>query len=371
MSKRVIIIPDSFKGSLSSKTVASTIERALCEHGDYEIVCIPIADGGEGTASCLLSFLHGSTKTIKVHSPEDKLIDANYVITQKNVAVIEIAESSGITKQEQLNPLLSNTFGFGELISDALNEGIREFILCLGGSASTDCGLGMAEALGAKFFDKNGERVRPSGRTLLDIMSVDTSEMDERLPECSFTVMSDVENPLFGPLGAAQAFAPQKGASHEQVFFLEAGLKHISDVLRGVGFKDAMLVRGAGAAGGAGYGCTAFLNAKLESGMTVLLELCRFDDKIKTADFVITGEGKFDEQSLMGKVVGRIYERSLSKPMIVFCEKCDFSKDQLEKKNISVVEIATDIPLEESINNAESLLYSKACEFFASNEMFL
>lgn len=370
MEKRVIIIPDSFKGSLSSGKAAAIINEILLQKSGYETICIPIADGGEGSTECILNVIPGEMKTVLVHSPEDKLIEAKYGITKDRTAIIEIAESSGITKQEKLNPMFANTYGFGEMISAALDEGIRKFLLCLGGSASTDCGLGMASALGAKFYDINNEPVRPSGRTLLDIMRMDTSSMDERLWNSSFTVMSDVENPLFGPLGAAFVYGPQKGATKEEVVFLDAGLKHISNVYRQAGFKDPAILRGAGAAGGAGYGCFAFLNAKIESGIDALLDFCDFDEKIKNVDFVVTGEGKFDEQSLMGKVIDGIHKRSLGKPMIVFCGKCDLSPEDYSEKNITVVEINRGKTIEESMKNAETYLYESAKEFFISDPRF-
>lgn len=368
MNKKIIVIPDSFKGSMSSETVADIISTAIKEETSYEPIKLPIADGGEGSTNCVIKSLGGEIKKAKVHSPENQIIEASYGITKDNIAVIEIAESSGITKQSKLNPLIATTFGFGELIKDALDKGARKFLLCLGGSATTDCGCGMAAALGVKFIDDYGEELIPTGATLLQVANVDMSQLDKRIRECSFTVMSDVENPLYGENGAAYIFAPQKGADENEVGFLDEGLRNISSVCEECGLVSSKGLKGAGAAGGAGYGCVAFLGANIVSGINAMLDICKFDELVINADMIITGEGKLDSQSLMGKVVGGIMARSIGKPMVVFCGICTMDEKELEEFKLDVVEIGKGISLEESIANGEKNLRDRATKFFKEKE---
>ncbi len=368
MKKKIIVIPDSFKGSMSSETVAKIIAGAIKETTSYEPVCLPIADGGEGSTLCVIKALGGTIEKTVVHSPENVLIKALYGVTPENQAVIEIAESSGITRQSKLNPMTASTYGFGELINAALNKGIRKFLLCLGGSATTDCGLGMAAALGARFFDKDKKEFVPTGETLLLVKNIDLSMLDKRIFESKFTVMSDVENPLYGINGAAFVYGPQKGASEAQVKILDAGLQQVSKICKKAGLIDCEGVKGAGAAGGAGYGCVAFLKAQIVSGINAMLDICKFDELVKDASLIVTGEGKFDEQSLMGKVVDGIRNRSSNKPMTVFCGICALDKEKQEALNIEAVEIGRGIPLEESIAHGDKYLKEKALAYFKERE---
>lgn len=203
----------------------------------------------------------------------------------------------------------------------------------------------------------------PTGATLKDVVSIDTSEIDARIWQSRFTVMSDVENPLFGPLGAAHIYAPQKGASPDEVALLDAGLVHISNVMRRQGFKDPCSIKGAGAAGGTAYGCAAFLNATIESGIDAMLDICHFEEALSNAAYIVTGEGKLDEQSFMGKVVGGIRKRSMGKPMYVFCGKNELSADRLSSLDITAIEIAPGVSKEESMKNSEKYLREAAREF--------
>ncbi|MBO7336648.1 MAG: glycerate kinase, partial [Lachnospiraceae bacterium] len=228
MNKKVIIIPDSFKGSLTSEEAAAILKKSA-ENAGFEALAFPIADGGEGSVNSILS-VKGGTRFFKtVTGPDGNDIEAMYGITSDNIAVIEIAESSGITKQKEPHPMTAGTFGFGSLIRDALDRGARKFLLCLGGSASTDCGTGMAAALGVVFLNEKKESFVPCGETLSDIANVDISGLDKRISESSFCVMTDVTNPLYGPEGAAYVFAPQKGADPEQVKKLDMGLKNAAE----------------------------------------------------------------------------------------------------------------------------------------------
>lgn len=361
---KVIIIPDSFKGSMSSETVADILEKVIKKNTIYEPVKIPIADGGEGSTACILRSLGGSERRVKVQSPEGVPIFATYGILPDKTAVVEIAESSGLTKQTSFAAGKATSFGFGQLIKDAMDYGCKKFLLCLGGSATTDAGCGMAAALGIEFFTKEGKIIIPTGDTLEKVASINLKRMDKRVKDCTFTVMCDVENPLFGEKGAAYVYGPQKGASPEDVKRLDNGLRSISKVMEESGLVSQEGMAGAGAAGGAGYGCVAFLGAKLVSGINAMLDICKFDDLVNDAKLVITGEGKFDEQSLNGKVVYGIRNRSKGKPMIVFCGITTMEEEYIKEQNIIPVEIGRGIPVQESMRKGKDLLREKAEEFF-------
>lgn len=369
MKRKIVVIPDSFKGSMTSTQVADIIGDVIEKETSYETVRIPIADGGEGSTDCILRSLGGEKTKMLVEGPEHKAIESCYGMTKDGTAIIEIAESSGITKQSSYDALGATTYGFGELILDALDEGVRKFLLCLGGSATTDAATGMAAALGVKFFDEKGKEFVPTGGSLSKVARIDLQGLDSRIGESEFTVMSDVENPLYGELGAAYVYGPQKGASPEDVIKLDEGLRHISEVMEAVGLISCQNVKGAGAAGGAGYGCVAFLDAKIVSGINAMLDICKFDEVVKDAEVIITGEGKFDEQSLMGKVVDGIHSRASGKPMVVFCGISTIDKAKSNEMDIEVIEIGRGIPLEESIKHGDEYLKNKAHEWIKASRI--
>lgn len=365
--KSILVIPDSFKGCMTSERVAEIISDVIESKTEYKAISIPIADGGEGSTDCMLKVLGGEKISVPVHSPTGNIIMASYGITdslEDRAAIIEIAEPCGITKQEGLHPTDSNTLGFGEMIRDALDRGIRRFFLCLGGSATTDCGLGMAAALGAEFWDSVGYRFIPTGGTMKDVAGVDLSGLDPRIRESSFICMSDVTNPLYGPSGAAHVFSPQKGATKAEVRLLDKGLLHISKILDFAGLIPCEAVIGAGAAGGAGYGCAAFLDATITSGINAMLDICNFDSLVDDAAMIITGEGKLDSQSTMGKVVGGIRQRAKGKPIVVFTGICELSQRELNSMNVTCIEIGRGIPLEESFRDAPENLRKQAEKYF-------
>ncbi len=361
--QKVIVIPDSFKGSMSSQEVTDILVESIEEHLKCEIIRLPIADGGEGSVDCILRAKGGSRKVVMVHSPEGKWIEAAYGILPDGTAVLEIAESSGLTKQTGFRALEASTYGFGELIKAALDEGCRKFFLCLGGSATTDCGCGMAAALGITFYDQEGRTFVPAGGTLADVSKIDCSGLDQRIGESVFTVMGDVTNPLYGPLGAAYIYAPQKGATKEEVAVLDAGLIHVAEVIE----RDCQAMppeAGAGAAGGAGYGCTAFLGAKVVSGIDGMLELCQFDTLVKDCDLVVTGEGCLDEQSLMGKVLSGIRQHSGDREIVSFCGICKVPAKELPQYHVTAVEIAGGISVQESMEKGKHYLKLAADTYF-------
>ncbi len=362
--ENMIIIPDSFKGSMSSTEVADIIAKEAKKCGYENCIKIPIADGGEGSVDCILASLGGHKEYVTVKSPENKDISAFYGIATDGTAIIEIAESSGITKQTSYQALEATTYGFGQLIRHALDKGCRKFLLCLGGSATTDCGCGMAAALGIGFFDGEEKTFIPVGGTLSQVTRIDLQGVDERIAESEFVVMCDVENPLYGEQGAAYIYAPQKGASQDEVLILDEGLKSICSVLKEYTGVDYSTLKGGGAAGGAGCGCAAFLGAKMKSGIEAMLEISKFDEKKEKCKLIVTGEGKLDQQSLMGKVLSGIKRHAGELPITVFCGICEIPEDELEIMGIHGIEIGRGIPVEESMRNGKKYLKEKAKDYF-------
>ncbi len=337
MIKRVVIAPDSFKGTLSSRRVVEIISDAFAKaFKGMDIIRMPIADGGEGSLDAIISVTGGAVYRAEVQGPDGKDLTARYGITPDGRAIIEMAESSGITRQKTLHPTTSNTYGFGQLILEALNKGARKFTLCVGGSATTDGGCGMAAALGAKFCRKNGKPYVPTGDTLSLMESMDLSGMDSRIKESEFTVMCDVDNPLFGPNGAAYIYGPQKGASESQVIMLDNGLKHLNDLLMEHGFPDFGAYPGAGAAGGIGAGCIAFLGGELKSGSEEILNLFDFENIARSADLIITGEGSFDSQSISGKLISGVCRKASGTPVIVICGINRCPQEEFETRILEV-----------------------------------
>ncbi len=302
--KKIVIAPDSFKGTLSSLEVCNIVKKSLLEeNADLEITEVPIADGGEGMTESFMCAMAGSEKNeLKAESPLGREIDVYYAVIGGDTAVIEMAMASGITIEKENDAMRASTYGTGQIIKHALDKGIRKFFLGIGGSATTDGGIGCTAALGGKFLDKDGNMVPLCGEGLADIVTVDLSELDERIKESDITVLCDVKNPLYGKTGAAYIFGPQKGASEKQVEILDAGLKNLADISAEYLKKDFSQYEGTGAAGGLGFALVAFLGGTLKGGIDHILDMLSFDEKVKDADLVITGEGKMDSQSLMGKL---------------------------------------------------------------------
>ena len=354
---KAIIAPDSYKGALTAKQATEKIAEAVsAAFPDCVIVKMPIADGGEGSVDTIIGAIGGEIYETQALSPDGRMIGASYGIAANGTAIIEMAQSSGITKQNGLHPLTSNTYGFGQLILDALDRGAREFILCIGGSATTDGGCGMAAALGVRFFDKPGNCYIPCGDTLGNIAAIDTGGIDKRITESNFTVMCDVDNPLYGLQGAAHVYSPQKGANPEQILFLDDGLRHLGETLFEQFERDHANTPGAGAAGGLGAGCMAFLGAALMNGIDAILKLCGFDKHIQDADLVITGEGKLDSQSFSGKVLSGILSKAGGVPVWSICGVCECDEETLSKNNVVVFEMSKGISISESLSNAEKYL---------------
>ena len=312
--KKIVIASDSFKGSLSSAEVAACGERAVHRlFPDCKVVQLPVADGGEGTVETMTAALGGQSVTAIVHDPLGRLITARYGwIAQEQTALIEMAAASGLPllPLEERNPWLTSTYGTGELIRNALERGCHKFLIAIGGSATNDGGMGLLQALGFRFLDAEGKELPGCGGSLQQIQQIDSSGVLVDLAQCQFTVACDVTNPFYGPTGAAYVFAPQKGADAEMVEALDQGLRHFAQLIHTTQGIAIDQLAGAGAAGGLGGGLVAFLNARLTPGIEMVLDALRFDTQITGADLIITGEGKLDAQTCMGKTPLGILRRA-------------------------------------------------------------
>lgn len=301
-----ILVPDSFKGTLSAIEVCNIMKSSIKNlYKDANIISVPVADGGEGTVDAFLYALGGEKKSIWVSDAfnEQKIL-AHYAMLKDNIAVIEMAACAGLPLvKNRLEPDKTTTFGVGELIIDAINSGAKKIILGLGGSATNDGGCGMAAALGVKFKDEQDQEFIPTGGTLSQIYKIDMNNIYSKIKDIEFISMCDVDNPLCGRLGASAVFAPQKGADEDMVKSLDEGLAHLAKIIKRDLHIEVKDIKGAGAAGGLGAGSIAFLQSKLTKGIDVILDTINFDELVSKADIVFTGEGKFDSQSLHGKVV--------------------------------------------------------------------
>ena len=309
----ILIAADSFKGSCSARQVTETIERAAKNViPDVNVTKIPVADGGEGTVDALVTAMNGTKVAVPAHDPLGRPITAEYGLLPDGSAVIETAAASGLTllKLEERDALHASTFGTGELIRHALEHGVKKIILGLGGSATTDGGAGLAGALGISFLDKNGKEQEPGGVHLSELASISTDGLLKEAAGCEFVVACDVKNHLCGALGAAAVFGPQKGADAEQVKILDAALAHYASVLKDELHCDAADTDGSGAAGGLLCGILPYFPVTICSGIDLVLDLTDFDEHVKHADLVITGEGRIDFQSALGKVPVGVAERA-------------------------------------------------------------
>ncbi|MDO5532783.1 glycerate kinase [Sutterella sp.] len=328
---KILLLPDSFKGSLSSARAANILETAAREvFPDAEIEAFPIADGGEGTLEAMKKACGGALVPVEVTGPCGVPVRARY-LSIGNSAVIELAEAAGLAlRMPGFSPMRTTTFGVGQLIANALEVGHRHIVIGLGGSATTDCGCGLAAALGTQFLDPTGRPFVPTGESLTAIRSIRLNGFFFRQNSPRIEALCDVSNPLYGPQGAAEVFGPQKGASPDEVKRLDEGLRHVADL-----FKKSKVnlnaVKGGGAAGGAGAGVAAFLNGRLVSGIDAVLDLMKFEEKAKTADLIVTGEGCVDGQTLSGKVAAGIARRAGGTPVAVLAGSSLVTPDEMEK----------------------------------------
>jgi len=361
----IVIATDSFKGCCTTLEAAAEFKRGILRvFPNARINIIPIADGGEGTVSAVLSALGGSLKPVRVKGPLGEETEAVFGIASGGRAVLEMAAASGLTLVTKKDPMRASTYGTGELIKAALDSGCTDIYIGIGGSATNDGGAGMAEALGVRFADKNGRPVPPGGGSLHLIDTIDISNVDKRLNNASITVMSDVTNPLCGENGASAVYGPQKGATPEQVKLLDSNLEHLARKVREQLHTDFANTPGAGAAGGLGFGLMAFTGAKLRSGIEAILDLAGFDALARDADLIITGEGNLDAQSAMGKVLSGIARRAKAygKPVIAIAGGIGKGAERIYEHGIDAAISSTCRPMtvEEAVAAAGELLAGAA-----------
>ena len=335
--RKILIAPDSFKESLSATEVANAIEAGVL-NADHSIktVKLPMADGGEGTLAVIHSLVNAKKHNSIVNNALGSPIDADWLqLTDTRTAVIEVAQSIGLAQLnlEDRNPLLTSSFGVGQHIQQALDAGVENITIALGGSATNDAGAGLLQALGAEYYDNNGQSIRACGGNLNVINSIDFSNLDTRLAQTNITLLCDVSNVLCGEHGASAVFAPQKGASKNDVRTLDNNLIHFSALLEQISNKHIAAVQGAGAAGGIPAALLATTNAQIQSGIDYVLELTQFSTHLSDADWVITGEGKIDHQTLNGKVIAGIADRArvARVPVIALGGCVDINSQQLRQ----------------------------------------
>ena len=312
--KKCVVVSDSFKGTVSSREICAIAQRVIPRHFPAcEVVCIPVADGGEGTVDCFIQAMGAQRVEVSVTNALGEKSAAAYARLDE-LAIIEMAAAAGLPQVGARRcPGTATTYGVGELIVHAVGSGCKRILLGLGGSATNDGGCGCAAALGVGFLDADGQSFIPVGDTLGRIGRIDTAKAEELLHGVELTIMCDVTNPLYGPTGAAYVFAPQKGADAEKVKRLDAGLRHFGDVIRSQLGIDVSAMPGAGAAGGMGAGCVALLGGIIQSGIDAVLDVTGFDRQLEGADLVITGEGRIDSQSADGKVISGVARRTRAK----------------------------------------------------------
>ncbi len=323
--KTFLLAPDSFKESMTAEQACAAMQRGIVKAlPDAQFIYVPMADGGEGTVDALVAARNGRKVELDVSGPfiQQKVQSYFGLIENDQTAVIEMALANGIhlIESSQRNPLLTSTLGTGEIIKAALELSVSKIIIGLGGSVTNDAGAGMAQALGAKFLDENGQAVQVGGGQLDQIQSIDLSQLDPRLKSTEIVIASDVNNPLCGENGASHVFAPQKGATSEMVDVLDQNLSHFANLVKQQLNLDIAHVQGTGAAGGLGFGLMAFAGAKIRSGVEIVIEETGLSEKIAQADYVFTGEGGIDFQTKFGKTpfgVAQVAKR-FNKPVIAF-----------------------------------------------------
>ena len=356
---KFVLAPDKYKGSLTAFEFCNAVEEGLnLALENAEIIKMPLADGGDGTIDVVKHYLKGDLVKVKVNGPLFRTVEASYLYSRETrISYIEMAEASGLKllKEEEKNCMLATTLGTGELIADALQKGAKEIILGIGGSATNDGGMGMASALGFRFLDENNAVLEPKGENLIHIKTIDSTQVNPLLKNVTVKVACDVTNPLYGRNGAAYIYAGQKGASIEDLEALDNGLRNYSKIVKRQFGIDAQQIEGAGAAGGMGAGSVVFLNAQLISGIDLIKELADFDTNIKGADWVITGEGKLDDQTLSGKTISGVITSAKNQnvPVAALCGSVNIS---VETQNELGLDYAVSIV--KGISNLEEAMAS-------------
>lgn len=356
----IIVAPDSFKGSLTAAEAADAIVQGVREvMPEAEIVSIPLADGGEGTVEALVLATRGRILQAEVTGPMGDPVEASYGILGDDVTgVVEMAQAAGLSlvPAQKRNPLLATTYGVGELMRAALDEGCRWLIVGLGGSATSDGGAGMAQALGVRLLSGDGGDLKRGAAALMSLERIDTSGRDPRVEEATIYAASDVTNPLCGPEGAAAVYGPQKGADDQMVRRLDQALTHFAEVVERDLVIDVREMSGAGAAGGLGAGLVALCGAEIRSGPSLVLELLRFEEYLEAADLVLTGEGKVDRQIEFGKAISGVamLAEKHTVPVVAFAGSLEEEQADLVERGISAVVPIAPGPIEEAAAMAQA-----------------
>lgn len=359
--KKVIIIPDSFKGTLSAKQICRILkEKVHQQFPACEVVTVPVADGGEGSVDCFLEALGGRKETVQVHGPYMELMEAEYGILSDGTAVVEMASCAGLPLvEDRENPKKTTTYGVGELILAAAKAGSKRIITGLGGSCTNDGGCGMAAALGIRFYDAQDREFVPTGGTLKEIRRIDMSRREKLLDQIELLAMCDITNPLTGPEGAAHVFSPQKGADEGMIQELEAGMVHYASILeQTVQIPKIRELPGGGAAGGMGTGMAALLGAKLIPGIQAVLDTVQIDTLAEHADLILTGEGKIDSQSIHGKVLSGIARRgkALGIPVVAIAGGIDREAlPELYRDGLTAAFSINQLPEDFSVSRGKSM----------------
>ena len=359
--KKIVIVLDSFKGSLSSLAAGQAFADGVKEaDNNIETIVYSVADGGEGTIEALHQNCGGTLRVLDVNDPLFRKVRAEYVELGDGTVVIEMAKASGLTlvEPELRNPMNTTTHGTGELIEHALDNGAKKIILAIGGSATNDGGIGMLSALGIRFIDKNTQELSPIGGNLGKINTIDTSSVHPKLKECEFVVACDVDNPLCGTNGAAHIYGPQKGATPEIVETLDQSLRHFAGLISEEFALDISQIKGSGAAGGMGAGLLAFTNTTLKSGIEIILDQIGINTHLSDADLVFVGEGQLDKQTVMGKAPMGIAQRAQQYkiPVIAIGGSIDGDPKELHDYGITAYFAAVGRPmsLEQAMTSEET-----------------
>lgn len=358
---KILVLSDAHKGGLSSlvagKAIAQGLRRASPE---AQVTVLQAADGGEGTLEAFLALEQGVRHRVRVQDPLGRPVNAQWGALPGGRGILEMASASGLTLLKEKAPMAAHTYGCGQLIQAALDQGVKQLWIGLGGSATTDGGIGMARALGVRFLNARGEALNSGGEDLLQIAKIDLRHLDPRLKEVEIRALGDVTNPLFGSRGAARVFGPQKGATSQEVKQLDQGLAHLAACVKSQLGLDLAQLPGAGAAGGLGYGLMVFAGARIQSGIEVLLKQEKMQKALDEADLIITGEGRFDGQSLMGKLATGVLKEGNKRgcPVCVVAGALGPEAEQAYGVGFAAMEGAVCEPmtLEEALARAPELL---------------
>lgn len=368
---KFLFASDSFKGTLTSEQTMELLARAAKDvFGDIEYSGVPVADGGEGTTDAVVAAENGQWIEAEVCGPMMEKVTARYGKLDAHRAVIEMAAASGLplVPIDRRNPLHATSYGTGELIRHALDQGFTDISIAIGGSATNDGGMGCARALGVRFLDDQGRELEGRGEDLEKVCAIDVSNLDHRVSGAKITVMCDVTNPLCGENGATWTFGAQKGATPEMQARLEAGMVNYRDVIRRQFAIDPDAIKGAGAAGGLGAALMVFLGGEMKSGIDTVLDLIGFDKRLEGTDLVVTGEGRTDWQSCFGKVMQGVGERATKKGVVAVGLSGSLGRDAAQIFDHGIMSLMTTVdapmPLEEALGRAEELYYLGAVRMF-------